>query len=111
MRKILERDSRNSNNSNRPTVSVVIPVYDRTNLLIESIESVLSQTITDFELLLVCDGSPEDTLHIVKNYEDEHSNIRAFYLAAFFARYFRPENNLICCGCKLMRPQSYPGLI
>lgn len=61
------------------TISIVIPVFDRTTLLIESIESVLSQTINDFELLLVCDGSPEETIRIVRDYESAYSNIRASY--------------------------------
>jgi glycosyltransferase involved in cell wall biosynthesis len=62
-----------------PTVSVVIPIYDRTDILIESIESILHQTTTDYELLLICDGSPEDTLNIVRNYAQTHPRVRAFY--------------------------------
>ncbi|HVO76309.1 MAG TPA: glycosyltransferase, partial [Ignavibacteriaceae bacterium] len=64
---------------NNPLISVVIPIYDRTNLLIESIDSILSQTYENFELILVCDGSPKETLEIVKSYERSSSKVRAFY--------------------------------
>lgn len=61
-----------------PLVSVVIPIYDRTDVLIESIESILHQTYPNVELIAVCDGSPEATLAIVRNYEQQ-GKLRAFY--------------------------------
>jgi glycosyltransferase involved in cell wall biosynthesis len=77
----IENIQASENIENSPLVSVVIPIYDRTNLLIESIESILKQTFRDYELLLVCDGSPQETLEIVKTYEKKVSNIRAFYFS------------------------------
>ncbi|WP_225340693.1 glycosyltransferase [Lysinibacillus capsici] len=56
-------------NLNDPLVSVVIPIYDREDVLIESIESILNQTYKNIELILVCDGSPENTLKIVDRYK------------------------------------------
>ena len=44
-----------------PTVSVIIPTYNRWPLLGEAIESVLAQTFTDFELIVVDDGSTDAT--------------------------------------------------
>jgi glycosyltransferase involved in cell wall biosynthesis len=64
---------------NYPLISVVIPIFDRTDILIESIESILKQSYKNFELILVCDGSPEDTLKIVKNYESNYKKVRVFY--------------------------------
>ncbi|WP_051251443.1 glycosyltransferase [Paenibacillus harenae] len=64
--------------TNNPLVSVVIPIYDRTDVLIKSIESILNQTYSNIELLLVCDGSPKPTLEIVKIYEN-HPKVRVFY--------------------------------
>ena len=59
-------------------VSVVIPVYDRTDVLKESIESILRQTYPNIELIIVCDGSPQPTLDVVKMYEN-HEKVRVFY--------------------------------
>ena len=64
--------------TDKPLVSVVIPIYDRTDVLVESINSILNQTYENIELLLVCDGSPQATLDIVKQYET-HPKVRAFY--------------------------------
>ncbi len=55
-------------NVNRGMVSVVIPIYDRTDVLRTSIESILNQTYQNLELILVCDGSPKATLDIVEKY-------------------------------------------
>ena len=44
-----------------PRVSVIIPAYNRYSLLIEAIESVRAQTFTDYELLIVDDGSTDET--------------------------------------------------
>ena len=58
-------------NKDNPTVSVIIPTYNRANLLIRSISSVLNQTYTDLELIIVDDGSTDITRDIVKNFDDE----------------------------------------
>jgi hypothetical protein len=44
-----------------PNVSVVLPTYNRKQLVQETIDSVLRQTYTDFELIIVDDGSTDDT--------------------------------------------------
>lgn len=46
---------------NQPTVSIVLPVYNRFELLKETVDSILNQTYTDFELLLVDDFSTDGT--------------------------------------------------
>ena len=43
----------------KPTISIVVPVYNVEKYLPECIESILAQTFTDFELILVEDGSPD----------------------------------------------------
>jgi len=40
-----------------PKVSVIIPVYNRAELIAQAVESVLGQSFSDFELLVVDDGS------------------------------------------------------
>ena len=44
-----------------PAVSVIIPCYKQAHYLPESVQSVLDQTFTDWELIIVNDGSPDDT--------------------------------------------------
>ena len=53
-----------------PTVSVLMPVYNGARYLRASIESVLGQTFTDFEFLIVDDGSTDRTQDIIRGYED-----------------------------------------
>ncbi len=51
-------------------VSVVIPFYNQVNWLIEAIESVLCQTFTDFEIIVINDGSQEDISSFLHDYKD-----------------------------------------
>jgi len=53
-----------------PEVSVVIPTYNRANLIGRAIISVLNQTYNDFELIVVDDGSKDNTKEIVDNFKD-----------------------------------------
>ncbi len=56
--------------SERPLVSVCIPTYRGAEYLAQAIDSVLAQTLTDFELVIVDDQSPDDTEAIVARYTD-----------------------------------------
>jgi glycosyltransferase involved in cell wall biosynthesis len=60
----------------QPAVSVVIATYNRANFLRETIESVLNQSFKDFELIVVDDGSTDETRQIIKTYG---STVQAFY--------------------------------
>src|SRR3990170_8467248 len=53
-----------------PRVSVVIPVFNRTALLGKTIESVINQSFTDWELMIVDDGSTEDVKSYIEQYAD-----------------------------------------
>ena len=59
-----------------PKVTVVMATYDRGEYLQRSIDSYLAQTYRDSELLVVDDGSRDDTFSIVSRYIDQHRNIR-----------------------------------
>lgn len=51
-------------------VSVVIPTYNRSNVLSRAIESVLNQSYSNFELIIVDDGSTDGTKELVSQYSD-----------------------------------------
>jgi glycosyltransferase involved in cell wall biosynthesis len=52
-------------------VTVVIPTYNRANLIARSIKSVLSQTYQDFELVVVDDGSTDNTKEVIDSFDDD----------------------------------------
>ena len=54
--------------ANNPTVSVIIPTYNRVHFLGETIQSVLNQTYRDFELIIADDGSTDNTEQLVKSF-------------------------------------------
>ncbi|RKF12369.1 glycosyltransferase [Roseovarius spongiae] len=53
-----------------PSVSVVIPTYNRATTLPRAIKSVLSQDYTDLELIIVDDASSDDTAEVLSRFED-----------------------------------------
>lgn len=55
----------------QPKVSVIIPFYKGRDLLIEALKSVLAQSYTNTEIILVNDGSPEDLTELLRNYGAE----------------------------------------
>ncbi|MGF1697500.1 glycosyltransferase [Vibrio lamellibrachiae] len=52
-------------------ITVLLPAYNAEKYISRAIESVLSQTYIDFELLVINDGSTDDTLNIIKSYTDD----------------------------------------
>ncbi len=56
--------------SQRPKVSVIMPTYNRADLLPAAVGSVLAQTFSDFELLIVDDGSQDHTRQVVAGFDD-----------------------------------------
>ena len=64
-----------------PLFSVIIPIYNVEAYLPQCIESVLAQTYTDFELILVDDGSPDNCGEICEAYAANDSRIRVIHKA------------------------------
>jgi len=64
-----------------PAVSIIIPAYKHASLIVETIESVLCQSFRDFEIIVVNDGSPDDTEDVLRTYIEERR-----------IRYIRQEN-------------------
>lgn len=60
-----------------PLVSVVMPVFNGAAFIGEAIQSVLDQTIDDFELLIIDDGSRDETLRIARSFVDARIRILA----------------------------------
>ena len=54
-----------------PKISVILPVFNCEEYIKQAIDSVMNQTLTDFELIIVNDGSTDDTLDIIRQYDDE----------------------------------------
>lgn len=67
-----------------PKISVVLPVYNGSSYLKDSIESVLNQTFSDFELIIVDDCSTDSSGEIAQEYANSYSRVM----------YMRNENNL-----------------
>ena len=59
-----------------PKVSIIAPVYKVETRVGWCINSILKQNYRDFELILVNDGSPDDSLRILRNYEKLDSRVR-----------------------------------
>lgn len=62
-----------------PAVSIIVPVYNAETALHRCIESILHQSCADFELLLVDDGSKDDSGAICDEYAAKDSRIRVFH--------------------------------
>lgn len=58
-----------------PTISVVIPSYNHKLFIGEAIDSVLNQTFSDFELIIIDDGSSDESLDIIRHYALRDSRI------------------------------------
>lgn len=63
-------------NKKNPEISVVMPAYNAEKYIARAIESVLNQTFSNFELIIVNDASTDKTLSIIKRYAMKDSRIR-----------------------------------
>ena len=60
----------------RPAVSVIVPVYNAESFLSRCIESLLSQTLKDIEIILVDDGSTDSSKEVCERYAQEDNRIK-----------------------------------
>ncbi|MBN1430151.1 MAG: glycosyltransferase [Anaerolineae bacterium] len=60
-----------------PSISVIMPVYNGERFLSEAIESILNQSFTDFELIIVDDASTDRTPEILSHYQQSDSRLHA----------------------------------
>jgi glycosyltransferase involved in cell wall biosynthesis len=59
-------------------ISVIIPIYNGENTIKKTIESVLNQTFTDFELIVIDDGSQDSTLAVLEDIKDFRLKVFSF---------------------------------
>lgn len=62
-----------------PEISIIIPVFRAERTLSLCIESLLKQTFTDVEIILIDDGSPDDCGKICDDYARRDSRIQVFH--------------------------------
>lgn len=60
----------------QPAVSIILPTFNRAPHLSSAIDSILEQSFTDWELIVVDDGSSDETFAVVDAYLCQHPNIR-----------------------------------
>ncbi len=60
------------------TISVIVPIYNAQPFLRQALNSLVSQTYKDLEILLLNDGSTDDSLEIMKEYESADNRVRIF---------------------------------
>ena len=65
-------------NINNPKVSIIIPVYNTESFVEEAILSILNQTLSETEVIVVDDGSTDSSLEIIKTLADTDSRIKFF---------------------------------
>lgn len=58
-----------------PVISVIIPVFNAASFLDETLKSILSQTFSDFELIILNDKSTDESLNIIKKFQQEDNRI------------------------------------
>ncbi len=61
-----------------PTISVVIPAYNADRTILETIKSVQQQTFSDFEIIVIDDGSEDQTLKVLSQVEDPRLKIYSY---------------------------------
>ncbi|MBL4899048.1 MAG: glycosyltransferase family 2 protein [Colwellia sp.] len=66
-------------NSLPPKVSVIIPTYNRNELVLDAIDSVLEQTFQNFEIIIVDDGSTDDTKTHIDKYQKKDTRIKYIF--------------------------------
>ena len=62
-----------------PLLSIIVPVYNTAAYLSACVDSILSQSFTDFDVLLVDDGSSDGSGAICDKYAEEDSRVRVFH--------------------------------
>jgi glycosyltransferase involved in cell wall biosynthesis len=63
-------------NKYHPLVSIVIPNYNRESLIEETLNSVLQQTINNWECIIVDDGSTDNSINLIKHFTEKDNRFK-----------------------------------
>ena len=80
--------------SDNPFFSIIIPVYNRAEMVSKTIQSVLQQEITDFELILIDDGSSDKSLEVIRKIAETDIRIQIIALSENKGRCFARNTGL-----------------
>lgn len=64
---------------NTPLISVIVPIYNGEKWLLPTLRSISAQTFTDFEILLIDDGSVDNSAKICKSFMEQEKRAKYFY--------------------------------
>jgi glycosyltransferase involved in cell wall biosynthesis len=76
-RKLIKK--RGLNQKDYPLVSIIIPTFNRAGIISKAIKSVLNQTYKNWELIIIDDGSVDNTKEVVKSYSSKYKNKIKYY--------------------------------
>ena len=69
-----------------PLVSIIIPTYNRAHLIGETLESLIAQSNTNWECIIVDDGSTDDTLKLLNNYCKKDNRVQIHLRPKYFPK-------------------------
>lgn len=65
-----------------PIISIVMPAYNGERTILETLNSLQEQTFSDFEIIVINDGSTDSTLEILNNFKDPRLKIFSYEMVA-----------------------------
>ena len=63
----------------RPIISIIVPVYNTGKYLEKCLESIISQSLTNFEVICIDDGSTDNSYDILTTYKEKYNNFKIIY--------------------------------
>lgn len=82
-------------------ISIIIPVYNRANVISETLDSIINQSYYNWECIIIDDGSYDNTIEILKNYSNSDKRIKYFKRPNHISKGANPCRNYgfkICSG-------------
>ena len=83
----------------KPLISVILPSFNRGHLLPRALDSMLKQTYNNWELIIIDDGSTDQTEAVVKPYSSKYTSIR----------YYKMDKNVGACVARNFGLQKAAG--